>query len=80
MLDDMRVTVTVKPNAKEEKTVPQPDGSFVVSLKAPSREGKANARLPKVLAEYFKTVPSCVRIVSGVSSRKKIIEIYYRTS
>lgn len=75
MLDDMKIIVTVKPNAKEEKTVPQADGSFVVSLKAPSREGKANARLPKVLAAHFDVAPSCVRIVSGASSRKKIVEI-----
>jgi len=76
MLDDMKIIVTVKPNAKEEKTVPQPDGSFVVSLKAPSREGKANARLPKVLSAHFDVAPSCVRIISGASSRKKIIEIF----
>jgi hypothetical protein len=71
----MKITVTVKPNAKNEKVVSQADGSFVVSLKAPSREGKANARLPKVLAARFDVAPSCIRIVSGASSRKKIIEI-----
>lgn len=71
----MKISVTVKPNAKEEKVVPQDDGGFVVAVKAPSREGKANARLPKVLAAYFGVAPSCVRIVSGASSRRKIVEI-----
>lgn len=71
----MKITVTVKPNAKEERVVLQTDGSFVVSLKAPSREGKANARLPKVLSAYFDVAPSCIRIVSGASSRRKIVEI-----
>jgi len=71
----MKITVAVKQNAKEERIVPQDDGSLVVSVKAPSREGKANARLPKVLAAHFGVAPSCVRIVSGASSRRKIIEI-----
>lgn len=71
----MRISVTVKPNAKKDSVVSQADGGFVVYLKAPSREGKANARLLKVLAGHFETAPSCIRIVSGVSSRKKIIEI-----
>jgi len=71
----MRYSVTVKPNAKEEGVMKKDDGSFLVSVKAPSREGKANARLPKVLAGYFDVAPSCVRIVSGASSRRKIVEI-----
>lgn len=71
----MKIFVTVKPNARKEGVVLQMDGSLVISLKAPSREGKANARLPKVLATHFDVAPSCIRIVSGTSSRKKIIEI-----
>ncbi len=71
----MRISVTVKPNAREEGIVKKDDGSFLVSVKAPSREGKANARLPKVLAAHFGTAPSLIRIVSGASSRRKIVEI-----
>lgn len=72
----MRISVTVKPNAREETIIRQDDGGFVVSVKAPSREGKANGRLLKVLAKHFDVAPSCVRIVLGVSSRKKIVEIF----
>lgn len=71
----MRISVTVKPNAKKESVTECEDGVFLVSVKAPSREGKANARLPKVLGKHFRIAPSCIRIVSGVSSRKKIVEI-----
>ena len=71
----MKLSVTVKPNAKEEKVILNDDGNFVVSVKAPSREGKANARLPKVLAAHFGVASSTIRIVSGASSRKKIVEI-----
>jgi uncharacterized protein (TIGR00251 family) len=71
----MRYSVTVKPKAKEEGVVEKDDGSFFVSVKAPSREGKANARLPKVLAGYLGIASSRIRIVSGASSRRKIVEI-----
>ncbi len=71
----MKISVTVKPNAKEEHVVAQDDGSFVVSVKAPSREGKANGRLMKVLATHFGVAPSCVCIILGASSRKKIVEV-----
>ncbi|MEI6650776.1 MAG: DUF167 domain-containing protein, partial [Candidatus Moraniibacteriota bacterium] len=59
----MKISVTVKPNAREEKVIRNDDGSFAVSVKAPSREGKANARLPKVIAAYFGVAPSTIRIV-----------------
>ncbi|NTW14162.1 MAG: DUF167 domain-containing protein [Candidatus Moranbacteria bacterium] len=71
----MKISVTVKPNAKIEKVIPRDDGGFVVSVKAPSREGKANARLSKVLSEHFGVAPSCIRITSGTSSRRKIVEV-----
>jgi len=71
----MKISVTVKPNAKEEKAVQNDDGNFTVSVKAPSREGKANARLLKVLAKHLGIAPSRIRIVSGASARKKIVEI-----
>lgn len=71
----MRISVTVRPNAKEENVVKKDDGSFLASVKAPSREGKANARLPKVLSAHFGIAPSLIRIVSGTSSRRKIVEI-----
>ncbi|MEI7749773.1 MAG: DUF167 domain-containing protein [Candidatus Moraniibacteriota bacterium] len=71
----MKISVRVKPNAKEETVIEQDDGGFIVSIKAPSREGKANARLPKVLAKHFGVAPSRIRIVSGAASRKKIVEV-----
>ncbi|NTW14973.1 MAG: DUF167 domain-containing protein [Candidatus Moranbacteria bacterium] len=71
----MRISVTVKPNARKDEIVEREDGALSVSVKAPSREGKANVRLLKVIADRFGVAPSCIRIVSGTSSRKKIIEI-----
>ena len=48
---------------------------FVVSVKEPPEKGKANEAIRNALAVYFKIGSSCVKIVSGYSSRNKIIEI-----
>ncbi len=48
---------------------------FVVAVKEPAIEGKANCAIEKALAEYFKIPGSRVKIVSGQKSREKIAEI-----
>lgn len=50
-------------------------GEYRVRLTAPPVDEKANRLLIKLLAEHFDVAPSLVRIVSGMSSRKKIIEV-----
>jgi hypothetical protein len=67
--------VTVKPLAKKESVTQQSDFDLVVSVHAPARDGKANARLVELLADHFHTAKAHVRIVRGHSSRKKLIEI-----
>jgi len=69
----MRINVKAKPNAKEERVQEVQPGEFVVAVKEPPVQGKANAAIIRVLSEYFHT-PN-IRIVSGYMSRNKIIEI-----
>lgn len=67
--------VTVKPLAKKENIEQQSDFDLVVSVHAPARDGKANARLLELLADHFHTAKSNIRILRGQSSRKKLIEV-----
>ncbi len=46
-----------------------------VSIKASPVRGKANRELVKKLAEYFDVSEDRIRIISGLASRKKIIEL-----
>jgi uncharacterized protein (TIGR00251 family) len=46
-----------------------------ISVKALPERGRANRELVKRLATHFGVEESRVRIVSGITSRKKIIEI-----
>lgn len=71
----MRIFVKAKPSAKEERVEKIDENNFVVSVKEPPVKGKANEAIRNALAMYFKTSSSRVRIISGYSSRNKIIEI-----
>lgn len=46
-----------------------------VGLTSKPEKGKANLELIKKLAKHFKVPSSHVRIVSGLKSRRKIVEI-----
>ncbi|MBI2064729.1 MAG: DUF167 domain-containing protein [Candidatus Yanofskybacteria bacterium] len=69
----MRINVKAKPNAREEMVEEIQPGEFVVSVKEPPIQGRANTAIVKALQEYFHT-PN-IRIVSGYTSRNKIIEV-----
>lgn len=71
----MKIFVKAKPNSREEKVQKIDDNNFIVSVKEPPEKGKANLAIKNALAVYFKTGTSNVQIVSGFSSRNKIIEI-----
>ena len=71
----MRIQVKVIPNSKEAKVEKEGEGVLRVRVDAPTKEGKANKRLIELLAEYFSKPKSSVRIVKGLSSRNKVVEI-----
>ncbi len=51
------------------------DNTVKIAVKAPPAEGRANAELIKFLALEFGTHPSSVRLLSGASSRKKLVAV-----
>jgi uncharacterized protein len=71
----MKINVKAKPNSREEKVEKIDENNFVVSVKEPPEKGKANEAIRNALAVYFKTASARVKIVSGYSSRNKVIEI-----
>ena len=71
----MKINVKAKPSAREEKVEKVDENNFVVSVKEPPEKGKANEAIRNALAVYFKTASARVKIISGYSSRQKIIEI-----
>jgi uncharacterized protein (TIGR00251 family) len=70
----MKIRVKVKPNSKTEELSREGD-SFIIKVKEPPREGKANQAVIELLAEHFGVPQSQVRILSGFRSRNKAIEV-----
>ena len=51
------------------------DNHFIVSVKEPPVKGQINEAIKKAISKFLKTKAYLVRIVSGRTSRQKIIEI-----
>lgn len=71
----MKVWVTVKANAKHEKIEQLDQRNLRVSVKEPPREGKANKAVIRLLSQYFSVPQNSVQIISGVTAKRKLIEI-----
>jgi uncharacterized protein len=70
----MKIQVKVKPNSRTEDVSLEGD-SFIVRVKEPPTEGKANQAVIRLLAEHFGVRKSQVRILVGFSSKTKVIEV-----
>jgi uncharacterized protein len=71
----MKIFVKAKPSSRDEKVEKIDEQNYVVSVKEPPEKGKANEAIRNALAVYFKTGSSRVKIISGYSSRNKVVEI-----
>ena len=71
----MKYTVSVKPG-KSVSSVKEIDPThLVVSVKEPPIDGRANSGVIIALAKFFRISPNKINIVSGYSSRLKIVEV-----
>ncbi len=71
----MKISVRVKPKSKVSGVIPQPDGSYLVSVSVPPVDGRANEQVIELLAEYFKRPKRDLAILRGVGARQKIVEV-----
>jgi uncharacterized protein (TIGR00251 family) len=70
----VRIQVRVKPNAKAV-TVEQDGNGLIVKVKEPPKEGKASEAVIRELAKHFHVSKQHVRILRGIKSRSKVVEI-----
>ena len=72
----MRLTILVKPGSKQSpKILENPDGTYTAYLRAKPHDGEANAALLELLSEHFQVPKTSVKILSGLSSRHKLVEL-----
>ena len=71
----MKISVRVKPSASAERIEKLSDGEYLIRVRAPAKENKANEAAIAALSRYFNVPKSSVRLVSGRISRTKIFDI-----
>ncbi len=69
----MKIKIKLHPNSKQEKIVKLTEDSYEVWIKEKPIDNKANVYLEKYLKKYFK---KDVKVVKGLKSKKKVIEIF----
>jgi uncharacterized protein YggU (UPF0235/DUF167 family) len=72
---DMRITIRVKPGSARPGVGGEHDGALVVRVSARAVDGKATEAALAAVAGSFGVRRSAVRLVSGASSRTKIVDI-----
>lgn len=78
-VDDRRGTVRfpvrVQPRASRSETCGLIGGALKVRLQAPPVDGAANDSLIELMADLLGVARRQVRIVAGVASRSKVVEV-----
>lgn len=70
------IEVKVEPRSSKKGIAGVMEGAVLkVKLTAPPVEGEANDQLVEVIAEALGVKKSCVRIVRGLSSKRKAVEV-----
>jgi uncharacterized protein len=71
----MRISLKVITRAKKEGIEKISENSYRMKVSPPPEKGKANKRVIELLSEEFDIKKQDIRIVSGKTSSRKIIEI-----
>lgn len=73
----MKISVKVKPNAKQERIEKIEENNFLVWVREKQQDGRANQAAINILAEYFAIPKSRVDLLRGHTSRQKVFEISF---
>jgi uncharacterized protein (TIGR00251 family) len=71
----VKIAIRVKPNAKAHAVEEIGENQYLVKVKAPPKENKANREVIETLAEYFDIPKSRISIVTGLKSSQKVVKI-----
>lgn len=69
------LSVRIQPRASKNEIIRREDGGLKIRLTAPPVDGAANEALVRFLADILNVAKSQVEIVSGHTSRDKIIRV-----
>ncbi len=78
--NSLKIEIKIAPSSKSDEIlefIQDTDGLYFMKarVKAPPKEGKANDALIKLLSKFFALPKSNIEIISGATSKQKIIRI-----
>jgi hypothetical protein len=77
----MKIEVRVKAGARRDNVeIVEPESRgktplYIVALKAPAKDGKANAALIKLLSKHFGVPRAAITIKRGTTSKHKLVQV-----
>jgi hypothetical protein len=74
-MSSSRVSLYIQPGAAKTQIAGMHDGLIKVRVAAPPVDGAANQALVEFVAKRLDIPKSRVRVVSGLTSRRKVLEI-----
>ena len=72
--------VRVQPRASRDEAAGEYNGAIKLRISAPPVDGKANEAVRRLIAKLVGVSPSSVEIISGGSSKDKIIRVHHTTA
>ena len=73
--NDIIIKVKIVPGSSKNKIIGVFNDSLKITITAPPVEGKANKKCIAYLAKYFNVAKSKIEIISGQTSKNKLIKI-----
>mgnify|MGYP001576654703 CR=1 FL=1 len=71
----MNISVRAKPRSKKDYVKQFGESEYVVAVKEPPVDGRANKAIIEALADYFNIKKSEIILISGIAGRLKIFSI-----
>jgi uncharacterized protein (TIGR00251 family) len=73
--DDISLSVRVQPRASSNEVLGVRNGRLLIRTTAAPADGKANKAVIRLVAAFFETPPSRIRLVQGQTQRNKVLRI-----
>lgn len=71
----MKITVKVKPNARENSIKFNESGIYEIKVSVPPEKGKANLKVIELLSKKLKIPKSRITLLKGETSKEKVFKI-----
>ena len=71
----MKILVKVKPNSKTSEVLKVNEKEYIAKIKSSPKENKANIELLNLISDYFNVSNFQVRILRGLKSKTKLLEV-----